>query len=301
MPRRDPHLVLGVPATASATAIKAAWRRLARENHPDLSAGDAVASKAATRRMAEINAAYQELLGPGRNGSAGKGGTTPGGAGSRGAWAGGASAGTADGAPAGETRNDSHRPPGPPRARTGRPVTARLDLSGTFRPRNRPRLRALIDPDISPASRRCGSRASSRSRRAPPIPPALSTDRDTAGSDVPNHPRSRLPSRCESNSASSTATRSARSRRSSRRTSTGSPARSRATRTSWPRRAYPGRPRCPGSAQATPRGTRSQRTDRINSPARRPPNFDVSEAGERARTCSKVTPRFEGPWGRGGR
>jgi hypothetical protein len=192
MPRRDPHLVLGVPATASAVAIKAAWRRLARENHPDLSAGDPVASKAATRRMAEINAAYQELLGPSRNGSGSKDGTAPGAPGSRGPGAGARSGATADGSPAGETNHDPQRPPGPPRSRPGRPVTARLDLSGTFRPRNQtttprahrsgplagqPPLRVpRIEPEPPRASDPTGPLHRSRYRRfRRPEPPSLET------------------------------------------------------------------------------------------------------------------------------
>src|SRR5687767_12195980 len=61
MPKRDPFEVLGVEPGASATTIKAAWRRLARSHHPDVSGGDSAASRTATRRMAEINAAYEEL------------------------------------------------------------------------------------------------------------------------------------------------------------------------------------------------------------------------------------------------
>src|SRR5260221_12084494 len=61
VPKRDPHDVLGVARGASQSSIKAAWRRLAREHHPDLSPGDAAAARAATRRMAEINQAYEQL------------------------------------------------------------------------------------------------------------------------------------------------------------------------------------------------------------------------------------------------
>ena len=53
--------MLGLKPGASASAIKAAWRRLAREHHPDVSAGDPVAERIKTRRMAEINAAYEVL------------------------------------------------------------------------------------------------------------------------------------------------------------------------------------------------------------------------------------------------
>ena len=62
MVTRDPHVVLGVQAGASSATIKAAWRRLARENHPDLTGDDPAASRVATRRMAEINDAYAALV-----------------------------------------------------------------------------------------------------------------------------------------------------------------------------------------------------------------------------------------------
>ena len=56
---------------ASQSTIKAAWRRLAREHHPDLTAGDPTAARLATRRMAEINQAYEQLRigSPGRDGA----------------------------------------------------------------------------------------------------------------------------------------------------------------------------------------------------------------------------------------
>lgn len=103
MPKREPHDVLGVARNASQSTIKAAWRRLAREHHPDLTAGDPTAARLATRRMAEINQAYEQL----RIGSPGRdaGGPAP-------------------------TRG------GPPRERATRPVTGRVDTSATFRPRN---------------------------------------------------------------------------------------------------------------------------------------------------------------------
>jgi len=104
MPKRDPHVILGLRPGASASDVKAAWRRLARMHHPDLASGDPAAAKAATRQMAEINAAYEALRPNGR-----------------------AAIPPADGA---------RRPAGPPRPRPSRPVTARVDMSGTFRPRN---------------------------------------------------------------------------------------------------------------------------------------------------------------------
>lgn len=117
MAKRDPHDVLGVEAGADAPTVKAAWRRLARSNHPDLTGDDPAASRAATRRMAEINDAYAALTrddAPGRR----RGGTA------------------ADASPdftgtAGPRRNG-----GPPRPKPTRPVTARVDTSGTVLPRN---------------------------------------------------------------------------------------------------------------------------------------------------------------------
>ncbi len=55
---RDPYEVLGVPRGASASAIKSAFRKLAKKLHPDANKND---PKAAAR-FAEVNAAY-EILG----------------------------------------------------------------------------------------------------------------------------------------------------------------------------------------------------------------------------------------------
>ena len=101
MPKRDPHEVLGLKPGAAATAIRAAWRKLAREHHPDLASKDPAAVRAATRQMAETNAAYNalhsngHLVGPARG-----------------------------------------RPAGPPEPKPSPPVTGRVDTSSTFRARN---------------------------------------------------------------------------------------------------------------------------------------------------------------------
>jgi uncharacterized protein (DUF3820 family) len=112
MTRREPYAVLGLKPGASASAIKAAWRRLAREHHPDVSGRDPAAARAATRRMAEINTAYEQLRqGPLRSAGVGTG-----------------SAG--------------RRAGGPPPPKPTRPVTARLDTTDILHPRNATTTRA---------------------------------------------------------------------------------------------------------------------------------------------------------------
>ncbi|MFL5673437.1 MAG: DnaJ domain-containing protein [Chloroflexota bacterium] len=115
MAKRDPHDVLEVDPSATPTQIKAAWRRLARTNHPDLTGDDPAASRIATRRMAEINDAYAALTRDGGHGSAD-----------------GRSAG-------GEAPFDpgvGRRRGGPPQPKPTRPVTGRVDMSGVYQPRN---------------------------------------------------------------------------------------------------------------------------------------------------------------------
>lgn len=108
--------MLGVEAGASPTQIKAAWRRLARTNHPDLTGDDPAASRAATRRMAEINDAYAALTRvPGRRGADGKR----------------EASGGAPFEPGTRPRRG-----GPPAPKPTRPVTGRVDTSGTYRARN---------------------------------------------------------------------------------------------------------------------------------------------------------------------
>lgn len=123
--------MLGVAADASQATIKAAWRRLAREHHPDLTGGDPAAARVATRQMAEINAAYESLR---AGGAAGRvAGRT-----ARGGDAGpprrpGSSGDYAEAAPIGTA---GRAPGGSPRPKTHRPVTGRLDTSGTLHVRN---------------------------------------------------------------------------------------------------------------------------------------------------------------------
>jgi DnaJ-class molecular chaperone len=59
---RDPYEVLGVPKGADAKDIKKAYRKLARQHHPDLHPGDAKAED----RFKEVSAAYDFLSDPAR-------------------------------------------------------------------------------------------------------------------------------------------------------------------------------------------------------------------------------------------
>lgn len=57
MTMRDPYLVLGVPKTANEADIKKAFRRIAKDNHPDRHADN----PAALERFKEANSAYELL------------------------------------------------------------------------------------------------------------------------------------------------------------------------------------------------------------------------------------------------
>jgi hypothetical protein len=157
--RRDPHDILGVPRDAGQSTIKAAWRRLAREHHPDLTPNDPAAAERATRRMAEINRAYAEL---------------------RASWSGN---GDGDGGANG-------RPTWPPKPRPTRPVTGRVDTTATFRPRNTttgPRARPAGQPPARAdrlqreplrASQPNGPLSRGRQRNfRPPTPPTIEAAR----------------------------------------------------------------------------------------------------------------------------
>jgi hypothetical protein len=119
--KRDPHVVLGIDPGASPAQVKAAWRRLARKHHPDLTGDDPEASRIATRQMAEINDAYAALTRPGSGGRR---------------WAEGP--GEAAAREDRERGTAGARRGGPPRPKPTRPVTARVDTTGTVRPRNQP-------------------------------------------------------------------------------------------------------------------------------------------------------------------
>ena len=57
---RDPYEVLGVSRSASEDEIKRAYRRLAKQYHPDLNPGDATAAQ----KMNEVNQAYDRIKNP---------------------------------------------------------------------------------------------------------------------------------------------------------------------------------------------------------------------------------------------
>ena len=56
----DPYKVLGISRDASDDEIKQAYRRLAKQYHPDRNPGDATAAK----KMQEVNAAYEQIKNP---------------------------------------------------------------------------------------------------------------------------------------------------------------------------------------------------------------------------------------------
>lgn len=60
---QDPYSVLGVSKDASEEEIKRAYRKLAKQYHPDLHPGDEECAK----KMAEINAAYEQIQNPTQN------------------------------------------------------------------------------------------------------------------------------------------------------------------------------------------------------------------------------------------
>jgi DnaJ like chaperone protein len=60
----SPYIVLGLAPSASMKEVKEAWRRLTREHHPDTLIAKGVPPDyvdLATRKMAEINAAYDKI------------------------------------------------------------------------------------------------------------------------------------------------------------------------------------------------------------------------------------------------
>jgi molecular chaperone DnaJ len=66
---QDPYRVLGLSPNASDDEVKAAYRKLAKQYHPDLHGG----SPEAEAKMKEINAAYSQIMNRTTAGSAGSG------------------------------------------------------------------------------------------------------------------------------------------------------------------------------------------------------------------------------------
>lgn len=177
MPARDPHHVLGVAPGAAAHEVRAAWRSLARQHHPDLTADDPEAVRRATRRMAEINAAYAQL--------------------SRGAGDGPRRRRAADGGhatgPASGARPGGGVPP-PPKSR---PVTGRVDTSATVQPRNQTTTPPGVPvplagwPPLRPDRPEPELRASQpsgpleRDRLAGHVPPGLPALDEALGTELP--------------------------------------------------------------------------------------------------------------------
>ena len=65
----DPYKVLGVSPGASDEEIKQAYRRLAKQYHPDRNPGDPVAAQ----KMQEVNAAYEQIKNPAASRQTGQG------------------------------------------------------------------------------------------------------------------------------------------------------------------------------------------------------------------------------------
>ena len=120
-PPTDPYRTLGLPRDASRDEVRRAYRRLAKENHPD------AAGPAALPRFLAIQAAYEAII-RGRVGRAGAGGT--------GAAGGGGAAGGAGGAPRASSA-DPARADATHRAYAGRSRRARPSGGTTGSPRSR--------------------------------------------------------------------------------------------------------------------------------------------------------------------
>lgn len=58
----DPYRILNISHNASKDDVRQAYRRLARQYHPDLHAKDPVAQQTAEEQMKTLNWAYQEIL-----------------------------------------------------------------------------------------------------------------------------------------------------------------------------------------------------------------------------------------------
>lgn len=175
---RNPFTVLGLPLDATTETIKFTWRSLARQHHPDIASGDPAREKRSTRTMAEINAAYQELRDPVRRRAHRE-------AAARAARAGGVGGWRAAGAPAGGATATGGAADAAIRPYSTRPVTARIDTSAVFRPRNsvlRPLDRSPL-PGLPPRPRSAEGREPPRA--STPSGPALRRRGPTLEPDLP--------------------------------------------------------------------------------------------------------------------
>jgi len=69
---RDPYEVLGIEPEATKAEIRKAYRRLAKQHHPDANPGDA----ATAERFKEVQQAYESLVGKPAQAGAGHHGYT---------------------------------------------------------------------------------------------------------------------------------------------------------------------------------------------------------------------------------
>ncbi len=169
--------MLGVAPGTPPDAIKAAWRALARRHHPDLTGDDPDVARRATRRMAEINAAYAALTRAGADDEPRRRPGSP-----------------ADRARTSATQDPQWKAGGPPPAVRSRPVTGRVDTSATFHPRNQtttpPGLRLSLtgqpplrhdrsEPELRASQPSGPMERGRRAGHVAPEPPALSDALET--------------------------------------------------------------------------------------------------------------------------
>ena len=58
----DPYQVLGITPSASDEEVKETYRKLSQQYHPDMQSGNSVMEDIANEKMADINAAYDEIM-----------------------------------------------------------------------------------------------------------------------------------------------------------------------------------------------------------------------------------------------